>query len=325
MSAWVDRCLAILNGAVGDSLASAESRLAMTSGFFADSKLMKMAQIEPAAAVVIFVHGLMGTERDWVAKPPPPVSEAAESDARRSVSFGPLLAHDFGFAPLYFRYNTGRQIDVSGEQLAATMEQLYTHQHLSLRRIVLIGHSMGGRVVRSALNLAYKEKQPWAALVSNIAYLGSPLRGSPLEVAGERATDWLQQHPWPTVRQIGGLADLRSRGIKDLGRARSGARSSSFRDVQDARTAESCLERTVDSLDRVGSEQMPRQLFVAGKLWRHWMFDGIGDSLVPVKSALDYGGDATAQRVVIDGILHVRMTTDERLYDHLSAWLRAAA
>jgi triacylglycerol lipase len=265
----------------------------------------------------------MGTERDWFAKPPAPAIDGEEPNSRRSVSFGPLLAHEFGLMPLYFRYNTGRQIDTSGEQLAATIEQLYSHLHVSLRRIILIGHSMGGRVFRSALNLAYKQKQPWGALVSHVAYLGSPLRGSPLEVAGERATDWLQQHPWPTVRQIGGLADLRSRGIKDLGRARSGSRSSSFRDVRDTETSEACIERTVDSMDRVTATHLPRQLFVAGKLWRHWMFDGIGDSLVPVKSALDYGGDATAQRVVIDGILHVRMTTDERLYDHLAAWLKS--
>ena len=54
-----------------------------------------------------------------------------------------------------------------------------------MREILLVGHSMGGLVIRSACHYGSEDGAPWVRHVRHVFYLGSPHLGAPLaRVAG---------------------------------------------------------------------------------------------------------------------------------------------
>ncbi|MEZ4750856.1 MAG: alpha/beta hydrolase [Bdellovibrionota bacterium] len=80
------------------------------------------------SAIGLFMwHGLMADEAIW-------------------KGFAPKLSKRYSV--LHIRYNTGRHISENGKSFCALMNEL-VRRH-SPRKIVLIGHSMGGLVIRSA-------------------------------------------------------------------------------------------------------------------------------------------------------------------------------
>jgi pimeloyl-ACP methyl ester carboxylesterase len=83
--------------------------------------------------------------------------------------------------------------------------------------LVLIGHSMGGLVIRSATHVAAAREGGWLARVRRAFYLGTPHLGTSLERLGNVITWALGSIPNPYTELIADLAKLRSSGIKDLG------------------------------------------------------------------------------------------------------------
>jgi pimeloyl-ACP methyl ester carboxylesterase len=85
--------------------------------------------------------------------------------------------------------------------------------------VVLIGHSMGGLVARSALHQAgggKPEAHAWTSVVRDTITLGSPHLGAPLERGVHRLVGVLDR--LPETRPLATLLSLRSVGIKDLRR-----------------------------------------------------------------------------------------------------------
>ena len=117
--------------------------------------------------VVVLVHGLMSTE-DVFRMPD-------------GETYGSLLERDLGFAALSVRYNSGRRISESGASLDALLEQLVAAWPAEIEELSLIGHSMGGLVIRSATHAAAERQSAWLPLVKRTFYLGSPHLGAPLE------------------------------------------------------------------------------------------------------------------------------------------------
>ncbi|MBI2710714.1 MAG: hypothetical protein HYX34_13635 [Actinobacteria bacterium] len=83
-----------------------------------------------------------------------------------------------------------------------------------VERLALIGHSMGGLVIRAACHAAGEAGHHWPALVGTCVYLGSPHRGAALERAVHTAGALLDR--LPEGRASGEILRLRSAGIKDL-------------------------------------------------------------------------------------------------------------
>ncbi len=176
------------------------------------------ADAVPAASgtLAIFVHGLCETEGAWwlpargtrvraatAADPPPQVQ-----------SYGDRLRTELGMTPLYLRYNTGRHISDNGRDLAAMLETLVAHWPVDVERIVLVGHSMGGLVARSACHQAQEAGHGWTEPVSHVFCLGTPHLGADLE-KGTNAASWgLAQ--LPETRPLARALNWRSAGIKDL-------------------------------------------------------------------------------------------------------------
>jgi pimeloyl-ACP methyl ester carboxylesterase len=162
----------------------------------------------PTAKLCVLLHGLGCNEGSW-AYPNPACPEC-------ETSYGAELAADLGYTPLFVRYNTGLAVGSNGGHLADLLTALVEVYPLPVEALVLIGHSMGGLVIRHACHLGSSRHDPWVEHVRQVFYLGSPHEGAPLALFGELATQVLHAVPNPITRLIGDIFNLRSQGIKDL-------------------------------------------------------------------------------------------------------------
>lgn len=189
------RYLSVLNGVLGDTLAERKSRLAIPMSLIGDSRGRKLC---------ILVHGLCDSEETWRFPDDP------------SMSYGSLLQRDFGYTPLYLRYNTGLHISVNGRALAKLMSEMEESSPGAIQELVFIGHSMGGLVVRSACHYGQEAGANWARRVKKVFFLGSPHLGTDFERLGNLTSVILGMIPNPVTWGLANLGNRRSAGIKDL-------------------------------------------------------------------------------------------------------------
>lgn len=83
-----------------------------------------------------------------------------------------------------------------------------------MRSIALVGHSMGGLVVRSACHYGHEQNRRWTRAVRQLVCLGSPHLGADLE-KGVNVASWAMARLRET-RSVAEFLNLRSDGIKDL-------------------------------------------------------------------------------------------------------------
>ena len=199
--------LSALNGAFGDTLVRRGNPLALSMTFRrrgCDLALTRrsLADAYPNAKprLAVFVHGLCETDDAW------------KLGAVRHVPYGHRMEIELGYSPLYVRYNTGRHISENGRELAASLEDLIAAWPTEVHEVVLIGHSMGGLVARSACH--YGADSRCVAKVRHVFTLGTPHRGAPLEQVTNAATAALAR--LPETRPLAKALNIRSSGIKDL-------------------------------------------------------------------------------------------------------------
>lgn len=215
---WLsDGAIGVINGAVGDYLHREGNALDLGFAlryrdeyFDAESSPRSLATALPAK-IAVFVHGLGATEWSWC-------WNAAEWHGDAASCFGSLLERDAGLAPLYARYNTGRRVVENGRLLAEALERLFTARPEPFEDLVLVGHSMGGLVVRSACHHASVQKHAWLRSVTRVFSIGAPHQGAPLEQLGSLATTVLGAVDLPGTRIPAEILRRRSAGVRDLGR-----------------------------------------------------------------------------------------------------------
>jgi len=207
--------LAALNALQGDQLTDQNSPLAIGMAIRCDRQDVAprpdaLAVAFPGAAskLALFVHGLGETEESWR-------RHADRHGGDAPSTYGSRLAHDFGYTPVYLRYNTGLHVSTNGRHLATLLDQIMGCWPVPVAEVILVGHSMGGLVVRSACHYAEEADQAWAATVRHVFYLGTPHSGAGIarwvsSLAG--VLDKLDES-----RPLADLLDRRSAGIKDLG------------------------------------------------------------------------------------------------------------
>jgi pimeloyl-ACP methyl ester carboxylesterase len=270
MKVGVEEAVGALNGLIGDYLHRTENALAteLTLVSREGEPLAPAGLALPTRRVALYVHGLMATEScfwSW---------GGSHCDA---------LQERCGLSPLFVRYNSGRHISENGRALDALLTTLVTHH--ALDELVVVGHSMGGLVLRSAMHFGAgfpEAPAPWLPLVQRAFYLGSPHLGAPLERVGNAVTWALKKTgvalSEPITELVADVLALRSRGIKDL-------RYGNLRD-------EDWHGRDLDALLRNGRHPVPllpsiRHHLVAGVLPEDPRLAALlGDSLVTPKSAL---------------------------------------
>lgn len=284
--------VAVLNGLVGDTLAKAGSTLAISMTLVRDGRPASLAEVAvPRAKVVVLVHGLMAGEGCW--------------RMPDGSTYGSRLAAELGFAALVVRYNSGLAIPDNGSLLAHMLEDVVRGWPVPVEDLVLIGHSMGGLVVRAACEVARQEGLSWLSRVHRAIYLGTPHRGSPMERQGRIVTRALRILPDPWTQVAARVADLRSSGLQDLGDA-------DLRHADRARRSILRLngrEPTVPLLPGMEHHLVASAPANGAASW----FDAW---LVPFESAT-----AGPSPFVLEGVGHAALAHDEAVYARIRAWL----
>jgi pimeloyl-ACP methyl ester carboxylesterase len=203
-----DALLAVLNGVYGDYLRRTDNPLAM------DMSLHSRGQrVDPArpmntlgrdsrsatSRLLVLVHGLCMNGRQW---------------KRAGHDHGARLSETLGYTPVYLRYNSGLRIATNGRALAEMLEKLVNNCSPPVEECVIIGHSMGGLVARSAIHHAQEVGFAWPAHLRKLVFLGTPHHGALLERVGmwiDRAMEW-SPYSEPLTR----IGKARSEGINDL-------------------------------------------------------------------------------------------------------------
>ena len=301
--------MAILNGVVGDQLAESGNPLAIEMAFCADGRALDLDAESLRAAlpdlngrILVLVHGLCSNDHFWL---------------RNGHDYGRSLAADLGYTPVYLHYNTGLHIAANGREFSDRLERLVRAWPVPVAELVLIGHSMGGLVSRSACHHA-TDTAAWRSKLSRLVCLGTPHHGAPLERGG----NWLQvllgvsRYSAPLVR----LARLRSAGITDL---RYGA----------------ILEDARDRFEPGGDGREPVELpsgvacyAMAATLSPEGVPRPRGDGLVPVASALGHHTDGrlalnfpAAHQHVVTETGHLDLVGSSEVYRVLKGWLESPA
>jgi hypothetical protein len=206
--------LGALNGAWGDLLGRTGSPLALAMTVRHDDTDVPMTPGGLAAAfpnarsdVAVFVHGLCETDLAWRLR-----GQLHYGDPRST--HGSRLEAEFGLTPVYLRYNTGLHISDNGEALDRLLCELVAGWPVPVTRLTLVGHSMGGLVIRSACHIAREQGSAWVPFAKRVVYLGSPHLGAPLEVGVATLSRALRR--LPETRPVAEALGSRSAGIKDL-------------------------------------------------------------------------------------------------------------
>jgi pimeloyl-ACP methyl ester carboxylesterase len=279
-----------LNAAFGDHLAQTGNTLAIDMGIYHHGMQLAIERDAITAAfpgagrrLCLLIHGLAFDEHCW------------QPAAAREVDFAGALEGEFGYTPLYLRYNTGLPIADNGARLASFLEALIAAWPEPVDDLLLVGHSMGGLVAREACEQAADRGLHWPQLTSMLICLGSPHLGSPVERLGHAVNTALDRHQ--VTAPLGKIAATRSRGVKDL-RHGPGARPVTPHAIA-LRFLGSTLTDDVD----------------------HPLAAWLGDGLVTMGSATDHPVTGDVKSARLGGIAHMALTTEPRVFAQIRAWL----
>jgi pimeloyl-ACP methyl ester carboxylesterase len=181
----------ILNGVIGDYLRDTDNPLAIAMHLRSEGA--------PRPRLVVLVHGSSMNDRQWL---------------RAGHDHGVALAHDLDATAVYVLYNSGLHVSENGRALAAQLEVLVAEWPIAVDTIALVGHSMGGLVVRSAAHYAEEAGLAWRERLRSLVCLGTPHHGAPLERVGNllQGLGGVSRFSAPIAK----MARLRSAGVTDL-------------------------------------------------------------------------------------------------------------
>lgn len=290
---WTAAGVSMLNGAFGDYLARRNNGLAIDMAFIHHGRPLAMEQAALRAVypdsdgrLCVFLHGLCCSEASW---------QFPDEGDLAGKTYGSLLQADIGFTPLFVRYNTGLPIAENGRRLAGLLDALVGAFPVAVREIVLVGHSMGGLVARSAAAVG----GAWLPLVGKMFYLGTPHEGADLEKFAHATNAVLGVMPSRVSRLIGDILDLRSEGIKDLR----------------------------DGLGAAGSQygtHLARHYLIAGTLAddpEHPVSRFLGDGLVRVPKTDFAESEERVSVRVFPGVHHMALACDMNVYRQIKDWM----
>lgn len=289
-----------VNGLIGDSLRESSPRMSFELGVRHNGRhvplepeAMQQSYPDATDALVVFVHGLCETEDYWLRSRRPQQPNLPEPG-----SYGRRLGEDEGWSPVFIRANTGLSTAESGVALNALLGRLVDIWPTQVRRIALVGHSMGGLIIRRACAVA--TDSDWVERVSDIVTLGTPHLGSPVERSIARGLR-VAEHV-PELAPYRRIFSKRSAGVLEL--------SEGITDLP--------------PLPHVNYR------LVAGSLSRsshHPVALSIGDLLVQPRSALGRprGGEPLfpgASTLHVPGADHFDLLNHDAVYAALRGWLR---
>jgi len=198
--------LSILNGVIGDYLEEKVNPLKIEMQFRYQSKWIKISaeslkETYPKinGKILLMIHGSCMSDIQWT---------------RKNHNHGQILSEELEKTPIYLNYNSGKHISINGQDLNENLQKLVENWPVPVEEIVIIAHSMGGLLTRSALYYAYQSQNNWTKHLKKVAFLGTPHHGSPIEKIGNYLDLVLASLPY--LKPFARLGKIRSAGVTDL-------------------------------------------------------------------------------------------------------------
>jgi pimeloyl-ACP methyl ester carboxylesterase len=297
-SATRDAWVSAINGVYGDHLERTLNPLAIDMQFRHDGQPVDPQRPVDVVAdvtgkLLIVIHGLCLNEQHW---------------HRQGQNRIEQVARDHGYTLLYLRYNSGRSIGSNGRQLAELLETLHDSWPDAMQELVIVGHSMGGLVARSAMHHGGSAGHGWRRVLRKLFSLGTPHHGAPLERGGHRLDYVMELSPY--VAPFTSLSKARSEGITDLRHGNITGEEPAFVQLPD----------DVECYALAATLGRKRGL-LAERL--------IGDGLVPLDSALGRHADAARTLSIPKDrqwigyeMGHLELLGRPEVYTQLEKWLR---
>ncbi|WNV87823.1 alpha/beta fold hydrolase [Umezawaea sp. Da 62-37] len=300
------RVVGFANGAFGERAAPRGDTLPAAMSVRLDHRRLRLDRASLAAAypsakgcLVVLLHGLVDTERSWF-------RTDGFGRGRSGADIGSKLATALSCTPVYVRYNSGRHVSDNGRELADLLDTLVDRWPVEVTDVVLIGHSMGGLVARSAVHQAHARASRWSPLVTRLVCLGTPHAGAPLERVVARTAALLGRiRP---AAPLSWLLGLRSDGIQDL--AEGYLHEHQWAEQSGVEQVETTLPDGV------------RQLYVSATLSRSRdsvLGRVVGDLMVEPASAADPGQNAELRW--LGGLTHFDLLRHDTAHQTLIDWL----
>jgi pimeloyl-ACP methyl ester carboxylesterase len=198
--------LSVLNGVIGDYLEEKENPLKIKMQFIYQSKTLaidpksiKAAYPKVNGKILLMIHGSCMNDLQWT---------------RKDHNHGKIIATELNKTPIYLKYNSGLHISSNGKNLNNLLEELVKNWPEPIEELVIIAHSMGGLVSRSALYYGEKNQKKWTKHVKKIVFLGTPHHGSYVERTGNYLDLILESIHY--AKPFARLGKIRSAGVTDL-------------------------------------------------------------------------------------------------------------
>src|SRR3954453_21212749 len=236
-------------------------------------------------------------------------------------TYGERLQDELSFTPVALRYNTGLRISQNGRGLARLLDDLVAGWPVAVEEIILVGHSMGGVVVRSACHYGEQDGRRWTNEVRHVFSLGSPHLGADLE-KGVNILSWGFGR-LPETRALAAFLNARSVGIKDL---RYGACVD-----EDWCDCEDPDEFLRDRCTEVPFLADAHYYFIGAPLMDGPVGAALGDLLVRIPSASGRG-HGKGRRIPFDvdkgheltGLTHMDLLNHPAVYQQMRDWITSA-
>ncbi len=307
-----EAAVAALNGVVGDHLAETHNPLALKMRFRRDGRPLTLerralAEAFPDATgkLAVLLHGLCMSDLQWT---------------RANHDHGAALARELGFTPVTLSYNSGLHISTNGRAFADALEALVAEWPVEIQNLVVIGHSMGGLVARSACLYGEEAGHLWREKLSKLVFLGTPHHGAPLERIGNWVDVVVGKTPYAGA--FGKLGKIRSAGVTDL---RYGNLLDEDWEGRDRFAREPDPRRPVPLPEGVACYAIAATAAASPGALKDRL---IGDGLVPVMSALGRHKDSARdlefpadRQWVACETGHLDLLSRRDVYERIAGWL----